>query len=685
MRFQLQAPYKPNGDQPKAIQGLVFGLQQGMRRQTLLGVTGSGKTFTVANVIAAVQQPTLVIAHNKTLAAQLCNEFREFFPENAVEFFVSYYDYYQPEAYLPHSDTYIEKEAQINEEIDRLRHACTQALLTRNDVIIVASVSAIYGLGSPQEYEKIVLHLTLGDPLDRRALTEQLIEMQFERTTSDLKRGTFRLRGQVLELMPVNEEMIYRCEISSKIDRIEQVDPVTRQVRREQKDLWLFPAKHYIAGPELRERAFASIRTELGEQLAYFKKREKVLEYERLKRRVNYDLEMIKNIGYCNGIENYSRHFDGRSSGEPSFTLLDYFQECSPQFLTIIDESHVTVPQIRGMYFGDKARKDTLVEHGFRLPSARDNRPLTFAEFEARTGPTIYVSATPAEYELSVSDQVVEQIVRPTGLIDPELIVCPVTGKKQSNHGVIEQLSQVEDLLLRIDDRVKRGERVLVTTLTKKMAEDLTSYLQEKKMKVAYIHSDIDTLERIEIITDLRRGKTDVIVGVNLLREGLDMPEVSLVAILDADKEGFLRSDTSLIQTIGRAARNINGQVILYADEMTGSLERAMEETQRRREIQLAYNTEHGITPKTIEKTIRDILEEFALSSDRAPRRMTGGKRAANRAITDLDLLGDERSLEVIMKEKEAQMKRAAKDLEFELAAILRDEIKELKARERMK
>lgn len=683
--FRIQSDYSPSGDQPKAIQSLVSGLKKSMNKQTLLGVTGSGKTFTVANVIQAIERPTLVIAHNKTLAAQLCNEFREFFPENAVEYFVSYYDYYQPEAYLPHNDTYIEKEAQINEEIDRLRHACTQALLSRKDVIIVASVSAIYGLGSPKEYEKIVAHLRQGETLDRRGLMAQLIAMQFERTTADLRRGTFRMQGQVFEIMPVNEERIYRFEISSHIDRIELVDPVTRKVVRELEDAWFFPAKHYVAGPEARERAFASIKTELAEQLALFEKQGKLLEYERLKRRVNYDLEMIKNIGYCNGIENYSRHFDGRVAGEPPFTLLDYFRECSPDFLTVIDESHVTIPQIGGMYMGDKARKDTLVEHGFRLPSARDNRPLTFEEFENRSGQTIYVSATPAQFELRESKQIVEQIVRPTGLVDPEVIIRPVTGgNKQaarSKESGSTNPSQVEDLMIRIDERIKAGERVLVTTLTKKMAEDLTEFLEEKKVKVKYLHSDIDTLERIEIITDLRRGEIDVIVGVNLLREGLDMPEVSLVAILDADKEGFLRSETSLIQTIGRAARNVNGQVVLYADQMTGSIERALAETKRRRDIQLAYNTAHGITPKTIEKAIRNILEEFGIA-ERPSETRKALKSGKQPSTTDLDLLGDARPIKEIIKEKEAQMKEAATKLEFELAAVLRDEIRELNARE---
>ncbi|EKD43562.1 MAG: hypothetical protein ACD_72C00221G0001, partial [uncultured bacterium] len=628
----------PAGDQPKAIEQLVTGLNKGFAKQTLLGVTGSGKTFTVANVIEQTQKPTLVIAHNKTLAAQLCNEFRELFPDSAVEYFVSFYDYYQPEAYMPHTDTYIEKEAMINEEIDRLRHACTQALLTRKDVIIVASVSAIYNLGSPKEYEQTVLHLRVGDDLDRRGMMEKLIEMQFERTNSDLKRGTFRMTGQVFEIIPVNEEKIYRFEITNKIESIERLDPVTRKVEREQEDVWFFPAKHYVASPAVKERAFEAIRAELEARLKEFELQGKLLEAERLKRRVNYDLELIKNLGYCGGIENYSRHFDGRLPGQPAFTLLDYFLHCDPDFLTVVDESHVTIPQIRGMYFGDKARKDVLIDHGFRLPSASDNRPLKYDEFEERTKQMIYVSATPTDFEIQNSQQVVEQVVRPTGLIDPEIIICPVTGKGKV-------LSQIEDLIIRIEQRVKINERILVTTLTKKMAEDLTEFLEKKKIKVKYIHSDIDTLERIEIITSLRRGEIDVIVGVNLLREGLDMPEVSLVAILDADKEGFLRSNTSLIQTIGRAARNVNGLVVLYADHITGSMKSAMSETERRRKIQIAYNKKHGITPKTIEKTIRNILEEFGITRDPNKKSKKRGKdRLAE--ITKLDTLGDARPLD---------------------------------------
>ncbi|PIR04266.1 MAG: excinuclease ABC subunit B [Candidatus Magasanikbacteria bacterium CG11_big_fil_rev_8_21_14_0_20_39_34] len=689
-QFSLESGYKPAGDQPQAIEGLVSSLQKGNKKQTLLGVTGSGKTFTVANVIQKIQKPTLVIAHNKTLAAQLCNEFREFFPKNAVEYFVSYYDYYQPEAYIASSDTYIEKEAQINDEIDRLRHACTQALLSRKDVIIVSSVSAIYNLGSPKEYEQVVLHLKKGDRLDRRGLMQHLIDIHFERTNSDLSRGQFRMRGQLFEIMPVNEEKIYRFEVSSQIDLIEKIHPVTRKVESEMHDAWFFPAKHYVAGESIRLQAMENIKSELKERLDYFQKKGMPLEYERLKRRVKYDLEMIANVGYCNGIENYSRHFDGRLPGEAAFSLLDFFRYGSSKgeaheknnFLVVIDESHVTIPQIRGMYHGDRARKESLINHGFRLPSAFDNRPLTYDEFDERVEQVIYVSATPSEYEYNESALVAEQIVRPTGLVDPEVIIRPVTGD-----GSGKQLSQVEDVIVEIQKQVKKKERTLVTTLTKKMAEDLTEYLEEKKIKVKYLHSDIKTIERIEIITELRRGNIDVIVGVNLLREGLDIPEVSLVAILDADKEGFLRSQTSLVQTIGRAARNVNGKVILYADERTGSIDKAIEETDRRRKKQLAYNKKHNITPKTIEKNIKNILEEFGITS--VPTE--GGNRSRHsknlkegKHTLDLDLLGDGRSVAEIIKDKEIKMKEAAQKLEFELAAILRDEIRELTARQKM-
>jgi excinuclease ABC subunit B len=671
MKFKLKSNYKPAGDQPSAIKKIVAGFDNKQSKQTLLGVTGSGKTFTVANVIEKLQMPTLVIAHNKTLAAQLCNEFREFFPDNAVEYFVSYYDYYQPEAYMPNSDTYIEKEAQINSEIERLRHACTQSLLTRKDVIIVASVSAIYGLGSPDEYKKVAFQLTKDQVLDRRSMMEQLINMQFERNNTELKRGQFRMRGQTFEIMPINENIIYRFEISNKIDLIEAVDPITRKVKRELPGIWLFPAVHYVISDEKKESAIKQIRVELKERLAKYKKQNMPLEYERLKRRVNYDLEMIENLGYCNGIENYSRYFDGRKVGEAPYALLDYFMNQSDEFLTIIDESHVTIPQIRGMYNGDRARKETLINFGFRLPSAFDNRPMKFDEFEKKTDLTIYTSATPNAFEMDQSDQIVEQIVRPTGLIDPEIIIRPITGK--------DNKSQIEDLIVEIEEQVKKKERTLVTTLTKKMAEDLTDYLKKKKIKVSYLHSDIDTLERIQIITDLRKGEVDVLIGVNLLREGLDIPEVSLVAILDADKEGFLRSETSLVQTIGRAARNVNGRVLLYADNITGSIKNAIRETDRRRKKQLAYNKKNGITPKTIEKTIKNILEDFGLTAYRGGKNSNVPKNRKN--ILDLELTADERPLKEIIQDKEEQMKEAAQKLEFELAAILRDEIRELKFR----
>jgi len=656
---------KPAGDQPKAIEQLVDGWQKGLKKQTLLGVTGSGKTFTIANAIERIQKPCLVISHNKTLAAQLCNEFREFFPDNAVEYFVSYYDYYQPETYMAATDTYIEKEAQINEEIDRLRHACTQALLTRKDVIIVASVSCIYGLGSPAEYKETVYHLAQGQKISRTALARKLVDMQFERTNTDLFLGLFRLHGQVLELMPVNEKVIYRFSISEKIDLIEKIDPISRKVLGTVAEVFLFPAKHYIVNENIKNTAIKSIRKELEEQLAVFKQENKLLEYERLKRRVNYDLEMIENIGYCSGIENYSRHFDGRAAGEPPYTLLDYFKESAKDFLTVVDESHVAIPQIGGMYFGDYSRKRSLIENGFRLPSAYDNRPLKYEEFNERVKQVMYVSATPRQEELSISEQVVEQIVRPTGLVDPEVIIRPITASTGN-------LSQIEDLIVRIKERTAKKERTLVTTLTKRMAEDLTDYLEKEKIKVKYMHSDVKTLDRVEIITDLRKGVIDVIVGVNLLREGLDMPEVSLVAVLDADKEGFLRNETSLVQTIGRAARNINGQVVLYADHMTGSIEKAIKETDRRRTIQLEYNKEHNITPKTIEKEIKNILEQFGLENKK------DNSKKRNKQILEMDLAGDARPLKEIIKDKKLKMKEAAESLEFELAAILRDEINEL-------
>lgn len=664
MKFKLKGEMTPKGDQPQAIEKLVQGLNQGMEKQTLLGVTGSGKTFTIANVIDRVQKPTLVISHNKTLAAQLCNEFREFFPDNAVEYFVSYYDYYQPETYMVNSDTYIEKEAQINEEIDRLRHACTQALMTRKDVIIVCSVSCIYGLGSPDEYKKVMHVFKKGDKIGRKEIVRKLIDLQFERTNEDLLMGKFRLRGQVLEIMPVSQKVIYRMEISDKIDSIELVDPIRRNVLESVEEVSLFAAKHYVLNDETKKEALVGIRKELEERLKFFEKEGKLLEHERLKRRISYDLEMIENIGYCQGIENYSRHFDGREVGQPPFTLIDYFKKADPDFLTVIDESHVTLPQIGGMYFGDRSRKKSLIDFGFRLESAYDNRPLQYSEFEDLTKRVIYVSATPKEEEIQKSEQIVEQIVRPTGLIDPEVIIRPITNKEGD--------SQIDDLIKRIEAQVAIKERTLVTTLTKRMAEDLTDYLEKKKIKVKYLHSDIKTLERVDTITELRKGNIDVIVGVNLLREGLDIPEVSLVAVLDADKEGFLRNETSLIQTIGRAARNVNGRVVLYADNITQSIEKAISETNRRRAIQIEYNTKNGITPKTIEKGIKNILEQFGLTA----KELKSKKR--NEKILEMDLKGDDRPIKEILKDKKLKMKEAADKLEFELAAILRDEIGQL-------
>jgi excinuclease ABC subunit B len=656
--FQLKSNYQPAGDQPRAIKELVTGLRAGEKFQTLLGVTGSGKTFTMANVIQEIQKPTLVIAPNKTLAAQLCNEFREFFPNNAVEYFVSYYDYYQPEAYLPRTDTYIEKEAMINQEIDRLRHAATQSLLSRQDVIVVSSVSCIYGLGSPKEYEKSVLKITHGN-FSRHDLLRRLIEMQFERTNADLSRGTFRARGEVIEIMPVNEEKIYRVIFLVKeIVSIEILDRITRKLLEKVNQAWIFPAKHYVVLPQERERALCDIRLELDARLGELEREGKLLETERLSRRTRYDLEMIQEVGYCNGIENYSRHFEGRLAGSPPSTLLDYFPK---DFLLMIDESHVTVPQIGGMFEGDRARKDVLVEHGFRLPSAKDNRPLKFVEFEERIGQVIFTSATPGNYERGHSTKVVEQIIRPTGLVDPEVEVRPLTpNPSPSGRG---GNGQVEDLVREIEIRAKKHERVLVTTLTKKMAENLSEYLIEKGIKTQYLHSDVETLDRITTLTDFRKGKHDVLVGVNLLREGLDLPEVTLVAILDADKEGFLRSETSLIQTIGRAARNVNGKVILYADEVTGSLKRALRETNRRRDLQLSYNKEHGITPQTVQKKIGDI------------RVMFGEEEKDIKNILKLELTAEPHEIEEVIKEKEKEMRQAAFDLDFETAAILRDEI----------
>jgi excinuclease ABC subunit B len=669
MEFKIVSKHKPAGDQPQAIAGLVSGLQKGLHDQVLLGVTGSGKTFTIANVIEQTKLPTLVISHNKTLAAQLTNEFREIFPKNSVEYFVSYYDYYQPEAYLPSSDTYIEKESMVNDEIDRLRHAATQAVLTRKDVIVCSSVSCIYGLGTPESYMDAALKMSLKQVITRADLLSSLVAMQYVRTTSDVTRGTFRMHGETFEIMPVNQNVIYRLEIKSQvIDSILVIDPITRKVKEEAEEAWVFPAKHFVTRPAELEAAIKRIREELADRLKYFEKAGKPLEAERIERRTKFDLEMIKEIGFCHGIENYSRQLSGRLPGEPPETLISYFQRAyGDKWLLVIDESHVTVPQIGGMYEGDRARKQNLIEYGFRLPSAADNRPFKFNEFEAIMPQTIYVSATPSVYEHKHAQQTVEQIIRPTGLIDPVIIMAPVTGSATK-----ATLSQVEDLVARIPDVIKRKERVMVTTLTKKMAEDLTTYLtEEKKVKAVYLHSDVDTLDRIKILTDFRKGTFDVLVGVNLLREGLDLPEVSLVAILDADKEGFLRSETSLIQTMGRAARNVRGTVVLYADHMTGSLTNAIRETERRRVIQLAYNKKHHITPKTIKKKIQDITEGLMAGKE---------LEAAGKALA-LENAAASRPPEELIREKELQMREAANNLQFELAALLRDEIRVLKGK----
>lgn len=664
--FDIHSNYEPAGDQPQAISALTKGLMEGRRHQTLLGVTGSGKTFTAANLIANFGKPTLVIAHNKTLAAQLASEYREFFPNNAVHYFVSYYDYYQPEAYMPVTDTYIEKEAQVNEDIERLRHASTQALLSRKDVIIVASVSCIYGLGSPDEYVKVNIKLAKGDSAPRAELLRRLISLYFERTNADLSPGVFRAVGNMVEIMPASEYTIYRVELErDTIMSITELDPVTREVRSTRDAVFLFPAKHYVTPEEEREEAVAEIEAMLEAQLKKFEDEGKLLEADRLKRRTRQDISMIREFGYCSGIENYSRHFDRRKEGEPPHTLLSYFPhkaDGTPDFLTIIDESHVTVPQIGAMYAGDRARKQMLIEHGFRLPSAFDNRPLKFEEFEKAVGETVYTSATPGKYELALSGTPVEQIIRPTGLVDPIIDLRPVVSNG-------EYPGQVQDFITEAEKVTRRGARSLVTVLTKKMAEDLTDFLVKKKVRAKYIHSDIKTMERIEILTDFRKGEFDVLVGVNLLREGLDLPEVELVGILDADKEGFLRSDTSLIQTIGRAARNVAGRVILYADTMTGSLTRSIDETNRRREKQIAYNTQHGITPQTIHKKIADIMGDISRTRARAVDRLAELDMAASH--------GDKRKL---IAEKRKQMKEAAADLDFETAALLRDEIAKLES-----
>ncbi|WP_071880422.1 excinuclease ABC subunit UvrB [Parageobacillus thermoglucosidasius] len=654
-RFELVSAYQPQGDQPQAIAKLVEGIRKGVKHQTLLGATGTGKTFTISNVIKEVNKPTLVIAHNKTLAGQLYSELKEFFPNNAVEYFVSYYDYYQPEAYVPQTDTYIEKDAKINDEIDKLRHSATSALFERRDVIIVASVSCIYGLGSPEEYRELVVSLRVGMEIERNALLRRLVDIQYERNDIDFQRGTFRVRGDVVEIFPASrDEHCIRVEFfGDEIDRIREVDALTGEIIGEREHVAIFPASHFVTREEKMRLAIENIEKELEERLRELREQGKLLEAQRLEQRTRYDLEMMREMGFCSGIENYSRHLALRPPGSTPYTLLDYFPD---DFLIIVDESHVTLPQLRGMYNGDRARKQVLVDHGFRLPSALDNRPLTFEEFEQKINQIIYVSATPGPYELEHSPEVVEQIIRPTGLLDPTIDVRPIEG-------------QIDDLIGEIQERVKRNERTLVTTLTKKMAEDLTDYLKEVGIKVAYLHSEIKTLERIEIIRDLRLGKYDVLVGINLLREGLDIPEVSLVAILDADKEGFLRSERSLIQTIGRAARNANGHVIMYADTITKSMEIAINETKRRRAIQEAYNREHGIVPQTVKKEIRDVIRatyaaEEKETYDAKPSYSKMTKKEREQLIADL----------------EKEMKEAAKALDFERAAQLRDIIFELKA-----
>ncbi len=650
--FQISKRLIAGGDQPRAIAQLTEGVLSEMKFQTLLGATGTGKTFTIAHVIQAVQRPTLVIAHNKTLTAQLCNEFHELFPENAVHYFVSYYDYYQPEAYLPQTDTYIEKDSSINDEIDRLRHAATCALFERRDVIIVASVSCIYGLGSPENYHDMSISLTLGDEKDRDEVMRDLVTLQYNRNEIGFERGTFRAKGDTLEIIPAYQENVVRLEFfGDEIERIAILDPITGHTLREEEEATIYPASHFITPRERTRRAIESIEEELEERLAQLRGQEKLLEAQRLEQRTRYDLEMMQEMGYCSGIENYSRHLDGRAAGQPPSVLLDYFPE---DFLMVIDESHQTVPQVRGMYHGDRSRKETLVEYGFRLPSALDNRPLMFPEFEERLNQAIFTSATPGPYEERHSQQVVEQIIRPTGLVDPEVVVQPVTG-------------QVDHLLEEIRAVIERSERVLVTTLTKRMAEDLTEYLVDLGIKARYLHSEIDTLDRVEILRDLRLGKFDVLVGINLLREGLDLPEVSLVAILDADKEGFLRSGTSLIQTIGRAARNVRGKVLLYADTITDSIRHAVDETNRRRAVQVAHNRKHGITPKTIERAVTDIVQSM-----RAPQ------PATHPPLKEIEGLSPEKIIAAI-KQLEKEMLQAADRLEFELAAALRDEIRTLK------
>ncbi len=655
--FNLISDYPPQGDQPHAIKKILEGIRNGYKYQTLMGVTGSGKTFTMANVIQKVQLPTLVISHNKTLAAQLCSEFRRFFPDNAVEYFVSYYDYYQPEAYIARTDTYIEKDSSINEEIDRLRLSATSSLLERRDVIIVASVSCIYGLGSPADYQELVLKISKNEIIKRDNILERLINIHYERNDIDFHRGCFRVRGDVMEIFPSYLEYAFRIELwGDRIEAIFEIDPLTGKVIKRKDKLIVYPAKHFVTTKDKLEKALLSIEEELKERLKYFKKEGKLLEAQRLEQRTKYDLEMLKEVGYCSGIENYSRHISGRKSGEPPATLLDYFPS---DFMMFIDESHVTIPQLRGMFAGDKSRKDSLVEYGFRLPSAYDNRPLYFKEIENYMNKVIFVSATPAKHELESSKQIVEQIIRPTGLVDPEIILRPAKN-------------QIDNLIAEIKKRTEKKERVLVTTLTKRMAEDAAEYLEEINIKAKYLHSEIKTLERINILRDLRLGKFNVLVGVNLLREGLDLPEVSLVAILDADKEGFLRSETSLIQTMGRAARNINGTVILYCENITGSIRRAVKETNRRREIQLEYNRKYQITPKTITKTV----EEFAVINH------LNGAEDFSAVNEEHEKYLSKSNLWLLIKSLEKEMKQAAKNLDFERAALLRDEIRRLKKEE---
>ena len=651
-RFEIVSDLRPTGDQPQAIDALAEGIDRALRHQTLLGVTGSGKTFTMANVVERVQRPTLVLAHNKTLAAQLAIEFREFLPNNAVEYFVSYYDYYQPEAYLPRTDTYIEKDADINEQLDKLRHAATRALLTRRDVLIVASVSCIFGLGSPEEYQSFVAYVRKGEARNRGKLIRQLVDMQYERNDFDLGRGKFRVRGDTLELLPAYEEAVgVRIEFwGDEVDRIVQLDPLTGEVLDDRDDIEIYPAKHFVTSHDRLMAAIEGVEVELEEQLSVLRASGKLLEAQRLESRTKYDMEMLRETGYCAGVENYSRHLAARAAGSTPYTLLDYFPD---DFLIFVDESHMTLPQVRAMYGGDRSRKEVLVEYGFRLPSALDNRPLNFGEFEERVNQSIYVSATPGPYEYEHSQRIVEQVIRPTGLTDPVIEVKPTKG-------------QIDDLLQQINARVDKGERCLVTTLTKRMSEELADYLREVGVRTHHMHSEIDTLERSEILRDLRLGIYDVVVGINLLREGLDLPEVSLVAILDADKEGYLRSQTSLIQTVGRAARHVDGHVIMYADKVTDSMKRAIDETERRRATQEAYNREHGITPRGIRKAVRDITERVReVAETRAPE------------VTGADLPRDD--ILRLIKDLESEMKKAAKNLEFERAALLRDQVIDLR------